>query len=89
MAGTTGLEPAASAVTGQRSNQLNYVPNLFFEIVSKSLVDRGFGGGWRGIITWSRHATQSVYPQVKKRSFHGAARYRRHFPSLALSPTIE
>ncbi len=28
MAGTTGLEPAASAVTGQRSNQLNYVPNL-------------------------------------------------------------
>ena len=29
MAGTTGLEPAASAVTGQRSNQLNYVPNCF------------------------------------------------------------
>jgi hypothetical protein len=29
LAGTTGLEPAASAVTGQRSNQLNYVPNLF------------------------------------------------------------
>jgi|KBSMisStandDraft_5_1062788.scaffolds.fasta_scaffold11502_7 hypothetical protein len=27
MAGTTGLEPAASAVTGQRSNQLNYVPS--------------------------------------------------------------
>jgi hypothetical protein len=29
MAGTTGLEPATSAVTGQRSNQLNYVPTLF------------------------------------------------------------
>jgi hypothetical protein len=28
MAGTTGLEPAASAVTGQRSNQLNYVPTF-------------------------------------------------------------
>ena len=28
LAGTTGLEPAASAVTGQRSNQLNYVPAL-------------------------------------------------------------
>ena len=28
MAGTTGLEPATSAVTGQRSNQLSYVPNL-------------------------------------------------------------
>ena len=27
MAGWTGLEPAASAVTGQRSNQLNYDPN--------------------------------------------------------------
>ena len=26
MAGTTGLEPAASAVTGQRSSQLNYDP---------------------------------------------------------------
>ena len=26
MAGTTGLEPAASAVTGQRSDQLSYVP---------------------------------------------------------------
>ena len=28
MAGTTGLEPATSAVTGQRSNQLSYVPQL-------------------------------------------------------------
>jgi hypothetical protein len=27
VAGTTGLEPATSAVTGQRSNQLSYVPS--------------------------------------------------------------
>jgi hypothetical protein len=26
MAGTTGLEPATSDVTGRRSDQLNYVP---------------------------------------------------------------
>ena len=28
MAGTTGLEPATSDVTGRRSNQLNYVPAI-------------------------------------------------------------
>ena len=31
MAGVTGLEPAASGVTGQRSNQLSYTP-LWFEV---------------------------------------------------------
>ena len=31
MAGTTGLEPATSAVTGQRSNQLSYVPQIVFQ----------------------------------------------------------
>jgi hypothetical protein len=35
MAGTTGLEPATSAVTGQRSNQLNYVPTLFSYLYRK------------------------------------------------------
>jgi hypothetical protein len=28
LAGSTGLEPAASGVTGRRSNQLNYDPKL-------------------------------------------------------------
>ena len=28
MAGVTGLEPAASCVTGRRSNQLSYTPAL-------------------------------------------------------------
>ena len=37
MAGTTGLEPAASAVTGQRSNQLNYVPSYLFTGCSETL----------------------------------------------------
>ena len=29
MAGRTGLEPAASGVTGRRYNQLNYHPNMY------------------------------------------------------------
>ena len=29
LADRTGLEPATSAVTGQHSNQLNYVPRFF------------------------------------------------------------
>ena len=32
-AGWTGLEPATSAVTGQHSNQLNYQPNIFTELI--------------------------------------------------------
>ena len=28
MTGATGLEPATSAVTGQRSNQLSYAPSV-------------------------------------------------------------
>ena len=42
MAGTTGLEPAASAVTGQRSNQLNYVPTLKTQDLAKSRAGSGF-----------------------------------------------
>ena len=30
MAGVTGLEPAASGVTGRRSNQLSYTPEKRF-----------------------------------------------------------
>ncbi len=42
MAGTTGLEPATSAVTGQRSNQLNYVPTLKIQDFLKSRAEFGF-----------------------------------------------
>ncbi|MDT7818127.1 MAG: hypothetical protein QOJ51_357, partial [Acidobacteriaceae bacterium] len=38
MAGTTGLEPATSAVTGQHSNQLNYVPIAFSITYRKTLI---------------------------------------------------
>jgi hypothetical protein len=39
MAGTTGLEPATSDVTGRRSNQLSYVPAMSpdIQIVTRSL----------------------------------------------------
>ncbi len=48
MAGTTGLEPATSCVTGMRSNQLNYVPVHTFNhknattISEKDQVERNF-----------------------------------------------
>jgi hypothetical protein len=33
MAGATGLEPAASCVTGRRSNQLNYAPANYSRLI--------------------------------------------------------
>ena len=45
MAGTTGLEPAASAVTGQRSNQLNYVPTRHINEMEITSVD----AAWRNV----------------------------------------
>ena len=32
MAGVTGLEPAASCVTGRRSSQLNYTPDIWWAV---------------------------------------------------------
>tara|TARA_B100000586_G_C20113975_1_gene431706 strand:+ start:1583 stop:1726 length:144 start_codon:yes stop_codon:yes gene_type:complete len=44
MAGVTGLEPAASGVTGQRSNQLSYTPfKKQFKITIKSEVNLNQG----------------------------------------------
>ena len=40
MAGTTRLELATSAVTGQRSNQLNYVPAEKFLMVGGQRFER-------------------------------------------------
>lgn len=47
LAGTTGLEPATSDVTGRRSNQLNYVPER-----------KGYVGNH--IITHDRNVTQVI-----------------------------
>jgi hypothetical protein len=44
MAGSTGLEPAASAVTGQRSNQLNYDPASGSTRCCKPKWDKGIAG---------------------------------------------
>ena len=40
MAGPTGLEPATSGVTGQRSNQLNYDPDLTDNLRHRSVHPR-------------------------------------------------
>ena len=37
MAGWTGLEPAASGVTGRRSNQLNYHPKIELQTCKASV----------------------------------------------------
>ena len=58
MAGWTGLEPAASAVTGQRSNQLNYDPNLQSPICN---VHCRFGGRYRTRTCDSRRVKPVLY----------------------------
>ena len=51
MAGSTGLEPAASGVTGRRSNQLNYDPAQTFYcntlFATSSVYFLIFGGRYR------------------------------------------
>ena len=47
MAGTTGLEPATSDVTGRRSNQLNYVPALAELYYRNTLMRLGRRGALR------------------------------------------
>jgi hypothetical protein len=44
MAGTTGLEPATSDVTGRRSNQLNYVPVLAELLSDYHMLGSRWGG---------------------------------------------
>ena len=41
LAGTTGLEPATSAVTGRHSNQLNYVPKAHSSVADAMVGSEG------------------------------------------------
>jgi hypothetical protein len=54
LAGTTGLEPAASCVTGMRSNQLNYVPSL--------LHAREDPYGWRSVAHGEASSEANIEP---------------------------
>ena len=57
MAGSTGLEPAASAVTGQRSNQLNYDPAFGYIGLAETLAAAGDWprrpDGWRESLSYA------------------------------------
>jgi hypothetical protein len=44
MAGSTGLEPAASGVTGRRYNHLNYDPENLYSILLQLLYPRPLPG---------------------------------------------
>jgi hypothetical protein len=41
MAGPAGLEPVTSGVTGRRSNQLNYGPDIILDVKPVSSLDPG------------------------------------------------
>ena len=69
MAGTTGLEPATSAVTGQRSNQLSYVPKIVFKILAVSYIESGFSS-FRfsphpiNLLLWSRKLNAKLNTRI-------------------------
>ena len=57
MAGATGLEPAASCVTGRRSNQLDYAPACDERLIpSDSLRRTLIEEAWEGVYLISRSA---------------------------------
>ena len=68
MAGTTGLEPATSAVTGQRSNQLSYVPTNFSPTYAKSKNVQAIAA----VYLFSRcHVFHGTYPISAMNGQHG------------------
>ncbi len=69
MAGTTGLEPATSAVTGQRSNQLSYVPNNRFILPYRC-------GLWIWVQLIPAHSVLSLQKSLNQRNARGKATRR-------------
>ena len=59
MAGTTGLEPATSDVTGRRSNQLNYVPAM-----SREHYDASTSMRLPTNLRTPRRSERSVFPRI-------------------------
>src|SRR4028118_1509749 len=61
MAGATGLEPAASGVTGRRSNQLNYAPARGSQECNKEAPTRQPpAGGFFGLLRLGRGEREGV-----------------------------
>jgi hypothetical protein len=60
MAGSTGLEPAASAVTGQRSNQLNYDPNTAMLAIEELVNGESVIGHHQFATSWIRQLVWAV-----------------------------
>jgi hypothetical protein len=65
MAGTTRLELATSAVTGQRSNQLNYVPALLNTRAKTALADNRFSLRMQAVLVSGPEAGQVDNLDVK------------------------
>gem|GEM_PF-1353694 len=86
MAGTTGLEPATSDVTGRRSNQLNYVPAKGF---SPSILAWAHGGLLRDFRGSSAvralWASGGLLVRVPK---HGEGRMFWYAPRLPSTPRV-
>ena len=76
MAGTTGLEPAASAVTGQRSNQLNYVPACFHRVTGKPSIFLSFL-----TCPQSRRLQPISAPYNRTPGVNGQETVRKHIPT--------
>ena len=82
MAGTTGLEPATSAVTGQRSNQLSYVPGWVF------LIDQSFCSLTPLFAALQNHLNNKINTIRKKRNVKAAAVQNRVVFLLSLKHLI-